>query len=158
MTATAHTRPPARLTSKSPSPLSPLYQQPVQAFSVQGVTLGLRGVHVGPAPTYVGAGRFNRACQSKKHSFIDHPSSVFYLHVDHLNTPRLATNQTGQEVWRWKSDAFAQGLHSGSSLINLRFPGQYYDSESGLHYNYFRDYKPQTERYIENDPTGLKGG
>lgn len=72
--------------------------------------------------------------------------------------PRLATNQTGQEVWRWKSDAFAQGLHSGSSLINLRFPGQYYDSESRLHYNYFRDYNPQTERYVESNPTGLKGG
>ncbi|WP_225444843.1 RHS repeat-associated core domain-containing protein, partial [Pseudomarimonas arenosa] len=40
----------------------------------------------------------------------------------------------------------------------LRFPGQYYDSESGLHYNYFRDYDPSTGRYVESDPVGLVGG
>ncbi len=89
-------------------------------------------------------------------------STVFYLHSDHLNTPRLATNQSRQEVWRWKSDAFGNGVatQAGSGLlaINLRFPGQYYDSESGLHYNYFRDYDPQTGRYVESDPIGLNGG
>ncbi|HGT3378250.1 TPA: RHS repeat-associated core domain-containing protein, partial [Pseudomonas aeruginosa] len=41
---------------------------------------------------------------------------------------------------------------------NLRFPGQYYDAESGLHYNYFRDYDPETGRYVETDPIGLEGG
>lgn len=90
-------------------------------------------------------------------------STVFYLHSDHLNTPRLATNQSQQEVWRWKSDAFGNGVAvsaqgSGLNAINLRFPGQYYDSESGLHYNYFRDYDPQTGRYVESDPIGLNGG
>ncbi|SDG71496.1 RHS repeat-associated core domain-containing protein [Pseudomonas benzenivorans] len=90
-------------------------------------------------------------------------STAFYLHADHLNTPRLATNQAGQEVWRWKSDAFGDGSAinvqgSGLNAINLRFPGQYYDSESGLYYNYFRDYDPQTGRYVESDPIGLNGG
>ncbi|MCQ4297682.1 RHS repeat protein [Pseudomonas stutzeri] len=85
-------------------------------------------------------------------------SSAFYLHADHLNTPRLATNQSGNEVWRWKSDAFGVGAAVGAATINLRFPGQYYDSESGLHYNYFRDYDPETGRYVESDPIGLEGG
>ncbi|MBB6342160.1 RHS repeat-associated protein [Pseudomonas fluvialis] len=90
-------------------------------------------------------------------------STAFYLHADHLNTPRLATNQAGQEVWRWKSDAFGNGdavLVAGGDVqaINLRFPGQYFDAESGLNYNYFRDYDPQTGRYVGSDPIGLKGG
>lgn len=42
--------------------------------------------------------------------------------------------------------------------LNLRFPGQYYDAESGLHYNYFRDYDPRTGRYVQRDPIGLGGG
>ncbi|MBD9415237.1 RHS repeat-associated core domain-containing protein [Pseudomonas sp. PDM16] len=89
--------------------------------------------------------------------------TTFYLHADHLNSPRLATNQSGQEVWCWKSDAFGDGVAtvvagSGLDVISLRFPGQYYDFESGLHYNYFRDYDPQTGRYVESDPIGLAGG
>lgn len=42
--------------------------------------------------------------------------------------------------------------------LNLRFPGQYYDQESGLNYNYFRGYDPATGRYIKSDPIGLAGG
>ena len=40
----------------------------------------------------------------------------------------------------------------------MRFPGQMYDSETGLHYNYFRTYDPNTGRYITSDPIGLRGG
>lgn len=46
----------------------------------------------------------------------------------------------------------------GQFTYNLRFPGQYYDQETGTHYNYFRDYDPSTGRYIESDPIGLAGG
>jgi len=41
---------------------------------------------------------------------------------------------------------------------NLRFPGQYYDAETGLNQNYFRDYDPIVGRYVESDPIGLRGG
>jgi RHS repeat-associated protein len=85
-------------------------------------------------------------------------SEPFYLHSDHLNTPRMATNQTQQNVWQWQSDAFGVGQAIGSLAMNLRFPGQYFDQESGLHYNYFRDYDPETGRYVESDPIGLDGG
>lgn len=85
-------------------------------------------------------------------------SEPFFLHFDHLGTPRVATNANLQPVWTWASDAFGIGAASGSLTINLRFPGQYYDQESGLHYNYFRDYDPETGRYVESDPIGLDGG
>lgn len=85
--------------------------------------------------------------------------SLLYLHGDHLDTPRLATDASGQIAWQWQSDAFGRGeaLSQGSTQVNLRFPGQYYDAESGLHYNYFRDYDPETGRYVESDPIGLSG-
>jgi len=45
----------------------------------------------------------------------------------------------------------------GTFSFNLRFPGQYFDSETGLFYNYFRDYDPAVGRYVESDPIGLAG-
>jgi len=90
---------------------------------------------------------------------------ILYLHPDHLNTPRLATDENQQIVWRWDSDAFGLGeanedpdRDGSGTTVALRFPGQTYDSETGLHYNYFRDYDPVTGRYIESDPIGLNGG
>jgi RHS repeat-associated protein len=88
-----------------------------------------------------------------------------YLHGDQLNTPRLATDPTGEVVWRWDSDAFGIGEadvdpDSDTEEVNvrLRFPGQYWDEETGLHYNYFRDYDPVVGRYPQSDPIGLLGG
>ncbi|WP_432473623.1 RHS repeat-associated core domain-containing protein [Amphritea sp. HPY] len=92
-------------------------------------------------------------------------SELYYLHSDHLNTPRFATNSEQTEIWHWDSDAFGMGKENSNPdkdrrkiSINLRFPGQYFDSESGLHYNYYRDYDPRTGRYIQSDPIGLAGG
>jgi len=68
-------------------------------------------------------------------------------------------------TWRWDSDAFGSlppntdpdgdGNHDS---VNLRFPGQYFDKASGLHYNYCRDYDPSLGRYIQSDPIGLGDG
>jgi RHS repeat-associated protein len=86
--------------------------------------------------------------------------TVAYLHTDHLMTNRLATDEVQQVVWRWEGEAFgnteAQGL--GATTVNLRFPGQYFDVESNLHYNMHRYYDPILGRYITADPIGLSGG
>jgi RHS repeat-associated protein len=93
------------------------------------------------------------------------PETVLYLETDHLNTPRAARNQAKAVVWRWESDAFgatpANDDPDGDGTkvtINLRFPGQYFDRESGLHYNWNRYYDPGMGRYISSDPIGLAGG
>jgi RHS repeat-associated protein len=91
--------------------------------------------------------------------------SIYYVHSDQLNAPRVITRPSDSAIaWRWDTDPFGTvapnqnpaGL--GPFIYNLRFPGQYYSPESGLNLNYFRDYDPQTGRYIESDPIGLDGG
>ncbi|WP_239327081.1 RHS repeat domain-containing protein [Snodgrassella gandavensis] len=87
-------------------------------------------------------------------------ASYHYLINDHLGTPQLAINSTGEQSWKINSDAFGNSELAANNQItmNLRFPGQYYDAETGLSYNYFRDYDAKTGRYIQSDPIGLAGG
>ncbi|PIT27971.1 hypothetical protein BGI40_08815 [Snodgrassella communis] len=87
-------------------------------------------------------------------------ASYHYLISDHLGTPQLAINSTGEQSWKINSDAFGNSELDANNQItmNLRFPGQYYDTETGLSYNYFRDYDAKTGRYIQSDPIGLAGG
>jgi len=68
-------------------------------------------------------------------------------------------------VWTWTNDdpfgANAPNENpsgAGQFTCNLRLPGQYFDKETNLHYNYFRDYDPGIGRYVESDPIGLRGG
>jgi RHS repeat-associated protein len=85
--------------------------------------------------------------------------TLTYLHNDHLNTPRLATNANQAVTWRWEGEAFGNTApQSFGATINLRFPGQYFDFESGLLYNWNRYYDPSTGRYITRDLIGLLGG
>ena len=101
----------------------------------------------------------------------DQPVAVFdqgkpyFVYVDHLNAPRSVEDGTKRIVWRWDSEPFGTAAANedpdGDGVrfaFNLRFPGQYLDAETGLHYNYFRDYDPATGRYIESDPAGLAAG
>ncbi|WP_435641573.1 RHS repeat domain-containing protein [Micavibrio aeruginosavorus] len=86
------------------------------------------------------------------------PETLTYLHPDHLGTPKYGTNTGGSQVWAWAPDAFGNGAPSGAATVNLRMPGQYYDAESGVFYNWNRYYNPEIGRYISSDPIGLEGG
>jgi RHS repeat-associated protein len=81
------------------------------------------------------------------------------VHSDHLNTPQVVSDAQGSVIWRADYSPFGQANVSQNRIaFNLRFPGQYYDEESGLHYNWHRYYDPQTGRYLTSDPIGLVGG
>ena len=107
----------------------------------------------------------------------------FYaIHPDHLGTPRLITDDANQPVWQWPYSAFGANKPTGilkatakpkqaftnepvllkatkpGVTFNLRFPGQYFDEESNLSYNYFRSYQAAQGRYTQGDPIGLEGG
>ncbi|MDD4930275.1 MAG: hypothetical protein PHP85_13495 [Gallionella sp.] len=89
----------------------------------------------------------------------------YYIHSDHLDTPRMITDTAGAVVWQWDNvDPFGNNMAdenptgAGAFSFNLRFPGQYFDKETNTHYNINRDYDPATGRYIQSDPIGLAGG
>ena len=89
----------------------------------------------------------------------DAAAEVYYVHTDHLGTPKTITDRQQSVVWAAAYLPFGQADVTTELLVNnLRFPGQYFDAESGLHYNYFRDYDPSIGRYIQPDPIGLAGG
>jgi len=94
----------------------------------------------------------------------DGTTSAYAIETDHLGTPRLLTDATQAPRWRWTSPPFGEVLPDenpsglGAVAFNLRFPGQYYDKESGLNYNWHRYYDPETGRYDQSDLIGLNGG
>ena len=72
----------------------------------------------------------------------------------------LATSKSGSTTWKAVAEAFGAtgSLPESSITMNLRFPGQYFDSETGVHYNFQRDFNVSSGRYIQSDSIGLKGG
>ena len=91
--------------------------------------------------------------------------TAFYVWADHLGTPRQITDTANVSRWEWAhNDPFGNNTPNenpagaGAFSYNLRFPGQYFDTETGKHYNYFRDYDPAIGRYAQSDPIGLRGG
>ena len=71
--------------------------------------------------------------------------TLYFIHADHLDTPRVISNQAQQTVWRWNNDdPFGANMASenpsglGTFTFNLRFPGQYFDKETNYHYNYYQ--------------------
>lgn len=128
-----------------------------------------------------------RKLRSKLKSLDESPkplhSRIYYVHTDHLGTPRELTNSAGDIVWAahykaWGATAnivlpltqqtvqvgntvqkqWVQALAEEAPVQNLRFQGQYFDVETGLHYNRFRYYDPDCGRFASQDPIGIFGG
>ncbi|WP_424681021.1 RHS repeat domain-containing protein [Frateuria sp. YIM B11624] len=81
------------------------------------------------------------------------------IHDDQLGRPQVVTNASQEVVWSAQNWPFTRNVTVSNSVpLNLGFPGQYYDAETGLWNNGFRDYDPTLGRYVESDPLGLSGG
>jgi RHS repeat-associated protein len=90
---------------------------------------------------------------------------AYWIHTDHLGTPIAVSDSTRTLVWKADHQPFGEAAIDSDPdgdkqtlVLNLRFPGQYADAESGTHYNYFRDYDPKTGRYLTSDPIGMIAG
>ena len=84
---------------------------------------------------------------------------LYFYHNDQLGTPQVMTDKDRNVVWEAEYRPFGEVVIVTAAVENnLRFPGQYFDQESGLHYNYFRYYDPSSGRYTSSDPIGLSGG
>ncbi|MFH8418541.1 putative T7SS-secreted protein [Streptomyces collinus] len=81
----------------------------------------------------------------------------FAIATDLVGAPTELVDESGDIAWRTRSTLWGSTAWSrdSSTYTPLRFPGQYYDPETGLHYNYFRHYDPETGRYTAPDPLGL---
>jgi len=102
--------------------------------------------------------------------------AIYYIHTDQLGTPQKMSDGSANIVWNNLSDPFGnalptQGTMWGAanwggfnwavtmlSLSDLRFPGQYFDGETGLNQNWYRDYDPTIGRYVQSDPVGVIAG
>ena len=133
------------------------------AYDTAGHLLGEYDSHHNRSIEYVWLGGVPMAIVSKTgHG----QATVSLIHTDHLGTPRqVSDSSSGALVWEWFGEPFGttppdeDPSHTGRRFtLNLRFPGQYFDKESGLFHNGARDYNPKLGRYIESDPIGLGGG
>jgi RHS repeat-associated protein len=87
-------------------------------------------------------------------------NNLYYVITDQINTPRQIIDGSNNTVWQWdNNDPFGNNQATLSTLnFNLRFPGQYFDTETNLNYNYTRNYDSSIGRYIQSDILGLTGG
>jgi RHS repeat-associated protein len=87
-----------------------------------------------------------------------------FIWTDHLNTPRQVTDGANHSLWAWDSTPFGETSPTenpsklGGFIFNHRFPGQYFDQETGLHQNWNRDFDPGIGRYVQADPAAMKDG
>lgn len=109
----------------------------------------IKEYHFKPYATWMTEPLFQRAADGQ----------VYYYQNDHLGTSQRMVRSNGVVVWQAYYSAFGEAeVVIEIVQNNLRLPGQYYEQETGLHHNYFRDYDPELGRYLKSDPIGLFGG
>ena len=90
--------------------------------------------------------------------------TVNYFHCDQIGIPREMTDSQGKLLWKGRYDAWGQLIHDSNRHAQrtthqpFRLQNQYFDQETGLHYNFLRYYEPALGRFITQDPIGLAGG
>ena len=84
--------------------------------------------------------------------------ALYFVRTDHIGRPIFATDEAGTKVWEASYLPFGGVQTATGDNSNLRFPGQWFQSETALHQNWMRDYDPTTGRYIQADPLGLVDG
>ncbi|MBL0378146.1 MAG: RHS domain-containing protein [Desulfofustis sp. PB-SRB1] len=90
--------------------------------------------------------------------FVQENGIYYYYLNDHLGTPQKIMSDNGTVVWAATYESFGTATITTATITNnLRFPGQYFDSESGLQYNWHRFYDPKRALHLA-DPIGLDGG
>lgn len=144
---------------------APAGQAVVYVYNQQGQLLGeYRAADGAVLREYVWLSSLPVAVVAPNAVATDASTDIFYIHADHLGTPRAVVDRAGRQRWLWAGEPFGasppdtnpQGL--GAFEFNLRFPGQYFDAESGLIYNHHREFDPSLGRYTQSDPIGLAGG
>ena len=84
----------------------------------------------------------------------------YFVFSDHLGAPVLIEDDSGKAIWQARLAPYGKAHIQSKAEIEmpLRFPGHYFDPETGLHYNRFRYYSPELGRYLQSDPLGVIGG
>lgn len=140
--------PQGRRVKKTVSSVSTFYLYNENGLAAEYSSQGMfqKEYHFHPQATWMTAPQFMRTASNQ----------VYYFHNDHLGTPQELIDREGNIVWQAEYDAFGKATVKINSVENnLRFPGQYYDSETQLHHNFMRDYDVETGRYVQEDPFGM---
>lgn len=128
-----------------------------------GRLLGEYDVNGMPLREYVWLGDMPLAMLSTEAAGPSNPT-LYFIHTDHLGTPRALIDRTGALRWTWLSEPFgntppdSNPIGLGAVNLPMRMPGQYADDVLGLFYNQQRYYDASVGRYTQSDPIGLAGG